>query len=81
VFGDTARIEFSAAHLHSGKGVHGVRAGSLEPQRDIPQLVDEYLRGTLELEALVGERIPLEGINDGIAALAAGAGARTLVVF
>lgn len=81
VFGDAARIDFSAAHLHSGKGVHGVRAGSLEPQRDIPHLVDGYLRGKLELEALVGERIGLDDINDGIEALAAGAGARTLVVF
>lgn len=81
VFGDEARIDFSAAHLHSGKGVHGVRAGSLEPQKDIPQLVEEYLRGMLELEALVGERIPLDQIGAGIDALAAGAGARTLVVF
>ena len=81
VFGDAARIDFSAAHLHSGKGVHGVRAGSLEPQRDIPHLVDGYLRGRLELEALVGERIGLDDINRGIEALAAGAGARTLVVF
>ncbi len=81
VFGDAARIEFSAAHLHSGKGVHGVRAGSLEPQRDIPQLVEDHLRGDLELEGLVGERIALADINRGIDALAAGTGARTLVVF
>lgn len=81
VFGDSARIEFAASHLHSGKGVHGVRAGSLEPRLDIPKLVDEYLRGALELEALVGERMPLDDINRGIEALRAGVGARTLVVF
>lgn len=81
VFGDSARIDFSAGHLHSGKGVHGVRAGSLEPQLDIPLLVDEYLRGVLELEALVGERIALDDIDRGIEALRTGAGARTLVVF
>jgi Zn-dependent alcohol dehydrogenase len=61
--------------------VHGVRAGSLEPQLDIPVLVDEHLRGDLELEALVGERIALDDIHRGIEALRAGAGARTLVVF
>lgn len=81
VFGDAARIDFSAAHLHSGKGVHGVRAGSLEPQKDLPALVAAYLAGELELEALAGRRIPLEAINEGIADLAAGVGARTLVVF
>lgn len=81
VFGDTAEVVVPAAHLHAGKGVHGVRAGSLVPQRDLPRLVEQYLEGRLELEALVGERIPLERINDGIADLRAGAGARTIVVF
>ncbi|MGA1836606.1 zinc-binding dehydrogenase [Herbiconiux sp. 11R-BC] len=81
VFGDTAEIAFPAGQLHSGKGVHGVRAGSLEPQRDLPALVEDYLAGRLELEALAGRRIRLDEINDGIADLVAGVGARTLVVF
>jgi S-(hydroxymethyl)glutathione dehydrogenase/alcohol dehydrogenase len=81
VFGDTAAVTVPAAHLHAGKGVHGVRAGSLVPARDLPALVASYLGGSLELEALVGRRLPLEGINDGIADLQAGQGARTLVVF
>ncbi|MFS0894162.1 zinc-binding dehydrogenase [Microbacterium sp. 179-I 3D3 NHS] len=81
VFGDEARIDFSAGHLHAGKGVHGVRAGSLEPQADLPLLVEEYLAGRLELDALAGRRIALDDINDGIADLEAGVGARTLVVF
>lgn len=81
VFGDAATIEIPAAHLHSGKGVHGVRAGSLVPRRDLPVLVTEYLEGRLELEALVGRRIPLGRINEGIQELRGGVGARTLVVF
>lgn len=81
VFGDEAEIAFPAGHLHAGKGVQGVRAGSLEPQKDLPRLVEEYLAGRLELDALAGRRIPLEQINDGIADLEAGVGARTLVVF
>lgn len=81
VFGDDARIDFSAGHLHSGKGVHGVRAGSLEPQTDLPLLVTQYLSGDLELNSLAGRRIALDDINDGIADLEAGIGARTLVVF
>lgn len=81
VFGDTAEIRIPAGHLHAGKGVHGVRAGSLVPSRDIPALVQAYLDGRLELEALVGERIPLDRINEGIADLRTGTGARTIVVF
>lgn len=81
VFGDTAEIVVPAGHLHAGKGVWGVRAGSLEPQRDIPELVSQFLSGNLELEALVGARIPLDNIQAGIDDLRAGVGARTLVVF
>jgi S-(hydroxymethyl)glutathione dehydrogenase/alcohol dehydrogenase len=81
VFGDAAEIMVPAGHLHSGKGVTGVRAGSLEPQRDIPDLVSQYLAGRLELEALVGARISLDEIQSGIDDLRAGAGARTLVLF
>ncbi|TAJ48036.1 MAG: alcohol dehydrogenase [Herbiconiux sp.] len=81
VFGDDARIAFSAGQLHSGKGVHGVRAGSLQPQTDLPLLVGDFLAGRLELEALAGRRIGLDEINDGVADLVAGVGARTLVVF
>lgn len=81
VFGDGATVPVPAGHLHSGKGVHGVRAGSLEPQRDLPALVADHLAGRLELEALAGRRIALEEINEGIDDLVAGVGARTLVVF
>jgi len=81
VFGDAAEIVLPAGHLHSGKGLIGVRAGSLEPQRDIPDLVSQFLAGRLELEALVGARIPLDRIQEGIDDLREGAGARTLVVF
>lgn len=81
VFGDDAHIDVSAGHLHSGKGVHGVRAGSLAPQVDLPVLVEDFLAGRLELESLAGRRIALDDINDGIADLEAGIGARTLVVF
>ena len=81
VFGDAAEVTIPAAHLHAGKGVHGVRAGSLVPARDLPALVASYLDGRLELEALVGRRLPLERINEGVADLHAGTGARTLVVF
>lgn len=81
VFGDNAVIEVPAPALHAGKGIQGVRAGNLVPARDIPAMVSMYLQGQLELEALVGKRLSLSEINEGIRDLKAGAGARTLVVF
>ena len=81
VFGDSANIDIPASHLHAGKGVQGVRAGNLVPRRDIPDMVSAYLSGGLELEALVGRRIALTEINDGMNQLRDGSGTRTLVLF
>lgn len=81
VFGDNAEIVVPAGQLHAGKAVIGVRAGSLVPERDLPVLVTAYLDGRLELDALVGRRIPLERINEGVEDLRDGNGARTLVIF
>lgn len=81
VFGDAAVIEVPAGHLHAGKGIRGVRLGSVNPQRDLPLLAGEYLAGRLDLDRLVSQRIPLDAINQGIAMLRSGTGARSIVVF
>ena len=54
--------------------------GSGDPTRDIPRLVALYEQGTLKLRELVSRTYPLAGINDALAALARGDGARGVVV-
>ena len=53
--------------------------GDAVPMRDFPWLAQLYLDGKLKLDEMVTARIPLERINDGFAALAAGEGIRTVV--
>jgi S-(hydroxymethyl)glutathione dehydrogenase / alcohol dehydrogenase len=48
---------------------------------DIPRLVDFYLRGLLDLDSIVAETIPLEGINDGFEKMKRGDAARSVIVF
>ena len=48
---------------------------------DIPRLVDFYLRGLLDLDSIVAERIPLERINDGFDTMRRGDAARSVIVF
>ena len=55
--------------------------GSVQFRRDLPYFVDLYLSGRLKLDELVSNRIPLDEINEGYAAIGDGAIARTVVVF
>jgi Zn-dependent alcohol dehydrogenase len=53
--------------------------GSGQPARDIPDLVSRYQAGRLKLDELVSRTYPLGRINDALAALAAGDGARGII--
>jgi S-(hydroxymethyl)glutathione dehydrogenase/alcohol dehydrogenase len=61
------------------KRLIGSLYGSGRPLMDIPQLVTLYQAGNLKLRELVTRIYHLEGINDALAALAAGAGARGII--
>jgi S-(hydroxymethyl)glutathione dehydrogenase / alcohol dehydrogenase len=53
--------------------------GSGQPQRDIPRLVGLYQEGRLKLRELAARTYALAGINDALAALEAGDGARGII--
>jgi len=54
--------------------------GDCLPSRDFPMLVDLHLRGKLDLEAFVTERIALGEVEDAFAKMAAGDVLRSVVV-
>jgi S-(hydroxymethyl)glutathione dehydrogenase/alcohol dehydrogenase len=76
-----ARIPFDAltATLEE-RSVRGSWYGSCVPLRDFPLLVDLYRDGRLRLDALIS-RISLDGVNDAFARMAAGEGARSVIVY
>ncbi len=55
--------------------------GQSRPQEDIPAILDLYMAGRLDLDALISRRYRLEEINDAFAALARGELARGIVMF
>jgi Zn-dependent alcohol dehydrogenase len=55
--------------------------GSGQPLADIPRLVALYQQRKLKLRELVSRTYTLDGINDALAALAAGDGARGIVTW
>ena len=61
------------------KRIVGSAYGSLSPRVLMPRIASLYLEGQLQLEALVGERLPLEDINEAFAFSRAGRGLRPVL--
>jgi S-(hydroxymethyl)glutathione dehydrogenase/alcohol dehydrogenase len=75
------KVGLSAMDLLSGKRLQGAFMGMNRFPVDLPRLVDFYLRGLLDLDAIIAERIPLDAINDGFETMRGGHAARSVVVF
>lgn len=70
----------AAGLLFMEKKVLGCYYGSCNPRRDVPKLVELWRAGKLDLEGLVSQKLPLEGVNDAFAAIEAGTAIRTVLV-
>jgi S-(hydroxymethyl)glutathione dehydrogenase / alcohol dehydrogenase len=71
----------SALDLLAGKTLQGGLMGGNRFPIDIPRLVDFYLRGLLDLDSIIGERVPLDRINHAFDELRKGDATRTLVTY
>lgn len=72
--------EVNPADLLSGKRVTGAFMGGYAGKRDIPQLVEEYLAGTLVVDEFIDNYITLEQVNQGFDDLLNGRTLRTVVL-
>lgn len=60
----SAMVEVPITFLtHVDRGLVGCRAGSEQPHRDVPRIVDLYKRGILKLDELVSAIYPLEDFD------------------
>lgn len=75
------KVGLSAMDLLSGKKLQGAIMGDNRFPVDIPRLVDFYMKDMLKLDELISERIPLEQVNEGFAAMEKGDTARSVIVF
>ncbi|MBT6117606.1 MAG: zinc-binding dehydrogenase, partial [Rhodospirillaceae bacterium] len=78
--GDVLKIE-ARMIPNSMRRLVGSYYGGGVPERDFRRIFDLYKRGRLDLDALVGETLPLEGINDAFRKLEAGYDTRMVVTF
>ncbi|MEO5641314.1 MAG: Zn-dependent alcohol dehydrogenase [Sphingomicrobium sp.] len=77
----TDKIGLGAMDILSGKKLQGCLMGSNRFPVDIPRLVDFYLRGLLDLDTIIAERIGLDQINGALDQLRKGDSVRSVIVF
>jgi S-(hydroxymethyl)glutathione dehydrogenase / alcohol dehydrogenase len=65
--------------LITGRRVAGASFGGAKGRDRVPELVELYLGGELDLEAFVTDRIALDGVNDAFAAMDRHEGVRTVI--
>ena len=75
------KVGLSAMDLLAGKRLQGGLMGSNRFPVDIPRLVDFYMRGQLDLDTIIAERLPLERINEAFDELRRGDATRSVVTF
>jgi S-(hydroxymethyl)glutathione dehydrogenase/alcohol dehydrogenase len=74
-------VGFRWGALMQEKRIRRSSYGEARPARDFPLLAQAYLDGRLMLDELITQRIGLDAINDGFAALRSGQAIRSVVMF
>ncbi len=64
-----------------GKSIIGSLYGSANMRRDMPKLVELYMRKKLKIDELISRRIKLEQINEAFEAMEKGEVARSVIVY
>ncbi len=75
------KVGLGAMDLLGGKKLQGAIMGENHFPVDLPRLVDFYMRGLLDLDTLIAERISLDEINQGFDKMRDGHFARSVIVF
>jgi S-(hydroxymethyl)glutathione dehydrogenase / alcohol dehydrogenase len=81
LMGRGATLTLDADPLVSEQAIRGCYFGSAHLRRDVPALVDLHLAGELMLDEIISHRVGLDGLDDAVARLRAGEGARTVLSF
>ena len=72
-------LEVVPRFLITGRRIAGASFGGAKGRDRVPELVDLYMKGDLDLEAFVTRRIALEEVNDAFAAMDRHEGVRTVI--
>jgi S-(hydroxymethyl)glutathione dehydrogenase / alcohol dehydrogenase len=81
VAGRGETLDIVPRFLITGRRVAGASFGGAKGRDQVPQLVERYMAGELDLDAFVTDRIPLDRVNDAFEAMERKEGIRTVITF
>ena len=68
-------------YLITGRRIAGASFGGAKGRDRVPELVDSYMAGDIDLESLVTRRISLDEVNDAFEAMERQEGIRTVITY
>jgi S-(hydroxymethyl)glutathione dehydrogenase / alcohol dehydrogenase len=81
VAGAGQEIRTRPFQLVTGRVWKGTAFGGAKSRRDVPKIVDWYMRGKIRIDDLITHRLPLERINDAFDLMHRGESIRSVVSF
>src|SRR5215216_6489740 len=81
VAGKGELLEVVPRYLITGRRIAGASFGGAKGRDRVPELVDTYMCGDLDLESLVTRRITLDEVNDAFEAMERQEGIRTVITY
>ncbi len=81
VAGKGEQLEIVPRFLITGRRVTGSSFGGVKGRTQVPLLVDRWLAGEIDVEALLSHRISLDQVNDGFELMEAQDGIRSVITF
>src|SRR5215212_3777041 len=74
-------LEVVPRYLITGRRIAGASFGGAKGRDRVPELVDTYMSGDLDLDSLVTRRVSLDEVNDAFHAMERQVGIRTVITF
>src|SRR5687768_6533702 len=74
-------LEVVPRYLITGRRIAGASFGGAKGRDRVPELVDSYMSGELDLESLVTRRVALDEVNDAFEAMERQEGIRTVIAY
>jgi S-(hydroxymethyl)glutathione dehydrogenase/alcohol dehydrogenase len=76
-----AELSVTTSSVATGRLVGGLLMGGMRAKTDIPQLIEDYVRGDIDLDGLISHRLKLEQINEGFELMKRGESTRAVILF
>jgi S-(hydroxymethyl)glutathione dehydrogenase/alcohol dehydrogenase len=81
VAGKGETLDIVPRYLITGRQALGASFGGVRGREQVPQLVDRYLAGEIDVDSFISHRLTLDRVNDGFELMERQDGIRSVIQF